>query len=99
MCLSVCRYNRIYSGVSPSIIEEIEERITSWNGSASNQSAKKSFLDEDKKNQEIGSLKAINDSFKKIVIINDVFKPWNDDTGILYLPLKEFLLNDNSIDL
>ena len=61
------------------------------------QSAYKIF-DDDKKNQEIRPLTAISDSFKKIVIINDSFKPWNDDSGILYLPLKEFLLNDDSVN-
>ena len=82
------------------VIKQLEVDFVCTKGSRKYyiQSAYK-ILDEDKKNQEIGSLKAINDSFKKIVIINDVFKPWNDDIGILYLPLKEFLLNDNSIDL
>ncbi|AEM68876.1 ATP-binding protein [Mycoplasma putrefaciens] len=51
----------------------------------------------EKKEQEIASLKKINDSFKKIVILgNDTFAKY-DDNGILYISVKEFLLNENSI--
>lgn len=55
--------------------------------------------DQEKRNQEVGSLIAVHDSFKKIVVVNDIFKPWNDDHGVLFLPLKEFLLNEDSLDL
>ena len=36
---------------------------------------------------------------QKTVVVNDVFKPWNDDRGVLFLSLKEFLLNEDSLDL
>ena len=57
-------------------------------------------IDEDKKrSQEINSLKRIPDSFKKIVVVKDDIMPWHDDNGILYLGIKEFLLEDNAINI
>lgn len=43
--------------------------------------------------QEKNSLINIDDSFKKIIIVKDNFKPWYDDNGILMLSLKDFLLD------
>lgn len=43
--------------------------------------------------QEKKSLINIDDSFKKIIIVRDNFKPWYDDNGILMLSLKDFLLD------
>lgn len=57
-------------------------------------------IDEDKKrSQEINSLKRIPDSFKKIVVVKDDIMPWHDDNEILYLGIKEFLLEDNAINI
>ena len=53
--------------------------------------------DESKRNQEINSLKRIPDSFKKIVVIKDDIMPWNDDNGILYIGIKDFLLDVNAV--
>lgn len=47
---------------------------------------------EEKKNQEKSSLQKINDSFKKIIVINDSFKPHYDENGFLLISLKDFLL-------
>ncbi|WP_027121362.1 ATP-binding protein [Mycoplasma leonicaptivi] len=49
----------------------------------------------EKKEQEILSLKKINDSFKKIVIVKDPIIPYYDDNGIYYVGLIEFLLSDS----
>ena len=57
-----------------------------------------SFDDESKKIQELKPLQSINDSFKKIVIIKDTFKPWIDDKGIYYISLKDFLLDEMIIE-
>ena len=38
------------------------------------------------------------DSFKKIIIVKDVIKPWHDD-GILTMSIYDFLLNENSLEL
>ena len=55
--------------------------------------------DEDKHIKEINSLIRIPDSFKKIVVIKDDIMPWHDDNGILYIGIKEFLLNDQAINM
>ena len=48
--------------------------------------------------QETKSLKKINDSFRKIVIVrNPVVSRYNDD-GFMITGLLDFLLNDNSLD-
>ena len=49
--------------------------------------------DEDKLKQETNSLRRIKDSFKKIVVKGNHFKPWTDDNGILYIGIEDFLLN------
>ncbi|MBR3507300.1 MAG: ATP-binding protein [Lachnospiraceae bacterium] len=48
--------------------------------------------DEEKRRQEVNSLKRINDSFRKIVVIKDNIIPWHDDDGIYYIGIEKFLL-------
>lgn len=48
--------------------------------------------DEEKREQEMASLKRINDSFKKIVIMRENIKPYHDDNGVLITGLMDFLL-------
>ena len=47
--------------------------------------------------QESRSLNHIEDSFKKIIIVNDYIKPWRTDDGILVLGILDFLLDVNSL--
>lgn len=47
--------------------------------------------DEDKHNQELNSLKRIDDSFRKVVIVGDDIAPWTDDDGITFIGLFQFL--------
>ena len=54
-----------------------------------------SVSDPDKKEQEIESLKRIPDSFSKIVVVRDYLKPWQDDNGITYVGIEQFLLNED----
>ena len=55
-----------------------------------------SDLDSDeKREQEIHSLKRINDSFQKIVIVRDHIMPYKDENGILYIGVIDFLLQDS----
>lgn len=49
----------------------------------------------EKVEQEINSLKRINDSFKKIIIVKDFATPRYDDKGIYYIGIKDFLLSDD----
>ena len=50
--------------------------------------------DEQKLEQELASLKKINDSFKKIIITRDDIAPYHDDNGVLIIGLMDFLLRD-----
>ena len=49
--------------------------------------------DDSKREQELQSLKRIDDSFRKIVIVGDDIAPWTDDDGISYIGLFQFLQN------
>lgn len=51
----------------------------------------------EKREQEEKSLININDSFKKIIIVRNNIKKWKDDKGVLFLGLKDFLTNPDSI--
>ena len=58
-----------------------------------------SIPDEEKRKQEKASLINVGDSFKKIIIVKDVVKPWHDDDGILTISLYDFLLDEKSLEL
>ncbi len=49
--------------------------------------------DAEKIEQEKRSLKLIDDSFKKIIIIGEHTKPWRDEDGIQIISIYDFLLN------
>lgn len=53
----------------------------------------------EKESQELRPLLNIPDSFRKIIIVRDNIKLKRDDNGIVTISLKEFLLNENSLDL
>lgn len=50
---------------------------------------------EEKREQELASLKRINDSFKKVIIMRDDISPYHDDHGVLIMGLMDFLLGTN----
>ncbi len=54
---------------------------------------------EEKWRQETRPLEAVGDSFKKIVIVKDDILLRHDDRGITTLGLRQFLLDENSINL
>ena len=56
-----------------------------------------SIEDNNKEEQEIQSLLNVGDNFKKIVIVYDHFIKWQDEDGIIYMSLYDFLLNENSL--
>lgn len=57
-------------------------------------------IDTKEKNiQESRPLNNIGDSFKKIIVVKDDIKLWRNEDGILIIGIKEFLLNQNSLDL
>ena len=53
---------------------------------------------EEKQTQELNSLRNIPDSFKKIIIINGIKKPWRNDEGFVIMGMKYFLLNADSLE-
>ena len=55
--------------------------------------------DEEKKEQEYRSLRNINDSFKKVIIVKNDSKPFYTSEGFLRINLLDFLMNINSLDL
>ena len=57
-----------------------------------------SIADPDKKEQEIASLKRIPDSFSKIVVVRDYLQPWQDDNGITYIGIEQFLLDEGILN-
>jgi len=53
---------------------------------------------EEKKEQERSSLKRIDDSFKKIIIVKDAIVPRYDEYGIYYIGMRDFLLKDDLLE-
>jgi uncharacterized protein len=49
--------------------------------------------DEEKRLQETNSLRRINDSYKKIVVVRDHIIPWYDENGIYYIGVEDFAQN------
>ena len=54
---------------------------------------------EEKQQQEVRPLRAVGDSFKKIVVVKDDILLRRDDYGIVTLGLRQFLTDDNSLNL
>ncbi len=52
--------------------------------------------DDGKREQELASLKRINDSFRKILILRDDIAPYNDNNGVLIIGLMDFLLRPDA---
>lgn len=52
----------------------------------------------DKKEQETASLRRIDDSFRKIVVVRNNIVPRHDDNGIFYIGVEDFLLNESILD-
>lgn len=55
--------------------------------------------DEAKMQQESNSLLRIDDTFKKIIVVEDTPAPWYTDDGILVISVYDFLLNADSLDM
>ena len=57
------------------------------------------ITNENKIQQEEKSLRNIDDSFKKIIILGEPSPIIRNDAGITFISIYEFLLNENSLDL
>ena len=53
----------------------------------------------EKRAQEENPLNAIGDSFKKIIVVRDNIKPRRNDAGIVTIGLRNFLLDENSLNV
>lgn len=49
--------------------------------------------------QECASLDKIDDSFRKIIIVQDNINPWHNDKGYTVMNIMDFLLNPDSLNL
>lgn len=58
-----------------------------------------SIPDGDKMAQECASLDRIDDSFRKIIVVQDNVPPLHNDKGYLVINILDFLLDPNSLDL
>ena len=57
------------------------------------------MLNEEKVRQEENSLRHIDDSFKKIIILGDYTPVLHSESGITIIGIYDFLLKDNSLEL
>ena len=57
-----------------------------------------SIPDMDKMKQEQDSLNRIDDSFKKIIIVQDNINYWHNEKGYLIINILDFLLKENSLE-
>ena len=53
--------------------------------------------DEAKRDQELNSLRNINDSFQKVVIVGENYPKHQNEDGVLFISIYDFLLNENSL--
>lgn len=58
-----------------------------------------SIPDSSKMIQEQSPLDRTNDSFKKVIIVQDNVAPWHNDKGYLIINIIDFLLDKNSLDI
>lgn len=58
-----------------------------------------SIEDDAKKMQEERSLREIDDSFKKVIVVYDSIRPYYNMYGFLIIGLVDFLLDENSLQL
>ena len=54
--------------------------------------------DNQKMEQELASLRSIPDSFRKVVVTGGNYRPWQNEEGIQFVPLFDFLLNPDILE-
>jgi len=55
--------------------------------------------DGEKEEQEIRPFLKVKDSFKKIIVVGDNIYPKRDDNGVVTIGIRQFLMDENSLDL
>ena len=95
--VGVVEYNQTKDNKKKKIQLEVDFVVNRGNIKYYIQSALALESDE-KKEQELNSLKRIDDSFKKIIIVKDDIIPRYNEQGIYYIGIKDFLLTDNILE-
>jgi predicted AAA+ superfamily ATPase len=69
-----------------------------------NQGYKRSYIqsayripDDEKREQELQSLRRIDDSFQKIVIVGDHSPRYQNEDGILFMDIYDFMMDERSV--
>ena len=57
------------------------------------------MIDEEKVKQEEASLRQINDSFKKIIILGEYTPVLHNESGITIISIYDFLLKETALEL
>lgn len=57
------------------------------------------MINEDKVKQEEASLRRIDDSFKKIIVLGEYTPVLHNESGITFISIYDFLLKENSLEL
>lgn len=52
---------------------------------------------EEKREQELRSLRNINDNFLKFVITEEPIKKYHDNNGVIFMNIYEFLMDEDSL--
>jgi len=96
-------------GIVPVQIKELDGKYTRKQFEVdfvANQGSKRFYVqsafrmgDEEKSEQENRSLRRIDDSFKKIIVVGDGGLLWRNNDGHLIINVMDFLLNSDSLDL
>ena len=94
--VGVIEQRKMIDGVSNYQLLEIDFVATNGQDKFYIQSAY-AIPNEEKREQEIASLKKIDDSFRKIIIVGDDIASYTDDNGFVYMSLFDFLLKTEII--
>ena len=70
-----------------------------WDGQARGSTSSPAWAmpDDDKRTRELRPFSLTGDSFRKIVVRNDIGHRWQDEKGVLHLSLLEFLLDESAL--
>lgn len=55
--------------------------------------------DREKREQETRVFSKIGDDFRKILVVGDDIRPYTDDRGVFNIGIRQFLMDENSLDM
>ncbi len=89
-------FSKDSGGKAIRIVKEIDFVVNNGSNRCYIQSSLE-MTDFGKQNKELSSLKAVNNSLKKIIVTRSELMPWYDDDGIYHIGLIDFLLRKDPI--